>query len=152
MRLLVLDLDGVLTDGKQYIDHTGEKLFKAFHTRDIRAIRELVADGVEVHVLSADDWEGGRQWSQRVGAGFGVCRDKLEFLQSMPYPTSEFGIIGDDAWDMSAMRWVAGNGGVAACPFDADASVKELPGILLLGTRSGEGVVADFVRRLRSLD
>jgi 3-deoxy-D-manno-octulosonate 8-phosphate phosphatase (KDO 8-P phosphatase) len=51
MRLLVLDVDGVLTDGALYFGARGEVL-KAFHVRDGHGIKLLQADGVQVAVIS----------------------------------------------------------------------------------------------------
>jgi 3-deoxy-D-manno-octulosonate 8-phosphate phosphatase (KDO 8-P phosphatase) len=51
IRLLVLDVDGVLTDGRLYFGPRGEAL-KAFHARDGHGIRQLIAAGVEVAVIS----------------------------------------------------------------------------------------------------
>jgi 3-deoxy-D-manno-octulosonate 8-phosphate phosphatase (KDO 8-P phosphatase) len=49
--LLVLDVDGVLTDGRLWYGPDGEQL-KAFHVRDGHGIRRLVAAGVGVAVIS----------------------------------------------------------------------------------------------------
>jgi 3-deoxy-D-manno-octulosonate 8-phosphate phosphatase (KDO 8-P phosphatase) len=51
IRLLVLDVDGVLTDGRLYFSPRGEAL-KAFHARDGYGIRRLMGAGVEVAVIS----------------------------------------------------------------------------------------------------
>jgi 3-deoxy-D-manno-octulosonate 8-phosphate phosphatase (KDO 8-P phosphatase) len=51
IRLLVLDVDGVLTDGRLYFGPRGEAL-KVFHVRDGHGIRRLIAAGVEVAVIS----------------------------------------------------------------------------------------------------
>jgi|SRR5580700_2644130 3-deoxy-D-manno-octulosonate 8-phosphate phosphatase (KDO 8-P phosphatase) len=51
IRLLVLDVDGVLTDGRLYFGPRGEAL-KVFHARDGYGIRRLIAGGIEVAVIS----------------------------------------------------------------------------------------------------
>jgi 3-deoxy-D-manno-octulosonate 8-phosphate phosphatase (KDO 8-P phosphatase) len=51
IRLLVLDVDGVLTDGRLYYGARGEAL-KVFHVRDGYGIRGLIRAGVEVAVIS----------------------------------------------------------------------------------------------------
>jgi 3-deoxy-D-manno-octulosonate 8-phosphate phosphatase (KDO 8-P phosphatase) len=51
IRLLVLDVDGVLTDGRLYFGSRGEAL-KAFHARDGYGIRQLISSGVAVAVIS----------------------------------------------------------------------------------------------------
>jgi len=51
IRMLVLDVDGVLTDGKLYFDHEGNEL-KAFNTRDGMGIKTLQRAGIEVAVIT----------------------------------------------------------------------------------------------------
>ena len=51
IRLLVLDVDGVLTDGRLYFGPRGEAL-KAFHVRDGVGLRELQRAGLTVAVIS----------------------------------------------------------------------------------------------------
>ena len=51
IRLLVLDVDGVLTDGRLYFGPRGEAL-KAFHVRDGVGLRQLQRAGFEVAVIS----------------------------------------------------------------------------------------------------
>ena len=51
IRLLVLDVDGVLTDGRLYFGPRGEAL-KAFHVRDGVGLRELQRAGLEIAVIS----------------------------------------------------------------------------------------------------
>jgi 3-deoxy-D-manno-octulosonate 8-phosphate phosphatase (KDO 8-P phosphatase) len=51
VRLLVLDVDGVLTDGRLWFDGNGEAL-KVFHVRDGHGIKELQTAGIAVAVIS----------------------------------------------------------------------------------------------------
>ncbi len=51
IRLLVLDVDGVLTDGRLFYGARGESL-KAFHVRDGHGIKEIAAAGITVAVIS----------------------------------------------------------------------------------------------------
>lgn len=51
IRLLVLDVDGVLTDGRLWFGARGE-LMKAFHVRDGHGIRQVLAAGIEIAVIS----------------------------------------------------------------------------------------------------
>jgi 3-deoxy-D-manno-octulosonate 8-phosphate phosphatase KdsC-like HAD superfamily phosphatase len=51
LRLLVLDCDGVLTDGALYFGAAGEQL-KVFHVRDGHGIKQVQAAGIEVAVIS----------------------------------------------------------------------------------------------------
>jgi len=51
VRILVLDVDGVLTDGKLYFDHAGNEM-KAFNTRDGLGMKALQRCGIEVAVIT----------------------------------------------------------------------------------------------------
>jgi 3-deoxy-D-manno-octulosonate 8-phosphate phosphatase KdsC-like HAD superfamily phosphatase len=135
MTRVLIDCDGVLTDGKLYMAADGSKMFKAFHTRDIRAIREFVARGFEVVIVTADDWPGVQHFAAKVGAELCVMRDKANLAPMFEGP---YIAIGDDAWDAPMLRGAA----LAFAPEGAHVSVTSIPGIVLVGCRSGEGVVA----------
>lgn len=51
MDLLVVDVDGVLTDGRIYIGETGE-IFKAFSVKDGLGIRKWIESGNEIVIIS----------------------------------------------------------------------------------------------------
>jgi 3-deoxy-D-manno-octulosonate 8-phosphate phosphatase (KDO 8-P phosphatase) len=111
IRLLLLDVDGVMTDGRLYFGPRGEVL-KAFHVRDGHGIRSLRQAGIEVGIIS------GRQ-SRMVAAR---CRDlgirhlvqgaedkvrAFEKLRSrLRIPATECACVGDDVLDVGLMRTV----------------------------------------------
>jgi 3-deoxy-D-manno-octulosonate 8-phosphate phosphatase (KDO 8-P phosphatase) len=137
-KVILIDVDGCLTDGRLTIDHRGEKPFKQFHTRDVRAIRELVFNGFEVVLVSADDWPGIHFFADKVGADVCISREKSE----LPY--DDYIAIGDDAWDVGMLKKAK----KAFCPADADSSVLAIRGIHRLLTEGGHGVVAGMAREL----
>lgn len=142
---VVLDCDGVLTDGKQYIGPDGDKMFKAFHSRDIKAIRYLVNQGIPVTVVSADDWPGAVAWCQRAGADYVNARDKLAAVTRIASDsTGEVVAVGDDAWDLPVLSAV----GFPFCPADAEHCVQSLDGMHVLPVEGGKGVVAALVNTL----
>jgi 3-deoxy-D-manno-octulosonate 8-phosphate phosphatase KdsC-like HAD superfamily phosphatase len=137
-KTIYIDCDGVLTDGKLTIDHRGEKMFKSFHTRDVRAIRELISvHGFEVILVSADDWDGLHRFADKVGAVVHLSREK-----SAASPV--YIAVGDDAWDMPLLK----DAQRAFCPRDADWSVKKLPHIEILDCNGGQGVIAELLTKL----
>lgn len=135
---ILIDVDGVLTNGHLTIDHRGEKLFKSFHTRDVRAIRELVFEGWEVTLVTADDWAGIHHFARKVGADVLIARNKGSL------GIEDYYAIGDDAWDVPMLRKAVR----AFTPADADPAVLELPGVHVLETKGGQGVVAEVLRIL----
>lgn len=138
-KVILIDCDGVLTDGRLHIDHTGEKMFKAFHTRDVRAIRELIFLGYEVVIVTADDWPGIHHFAKKVGAIVEITRDKGMLAYH------DYIAIGDDAWDVPMLKKASR----AYAPADADPSVfVAVPRLLKLDIRGGEGCVAAVLRDL----
>lgn len=140
--VMIIDCDGVLTDGKLNIDPMGEKVFKSFHTRDVRAIRFLVASGIEVYIVSADGWEGGKKFADKVGAVYYELREKSQLLQYLD--GRHWWAVGDDAWDVQLLKKAER----AFCPADADYSVWNMePGFNLynLNRKGGDGVIAELV-------
>lgn len=136
---ILVDCDGVLTDGKLTIDHAGEKLFKRFHTRDVRSIRQLVHLGYHVVIVSADDWPGIFHFANKVGAEVLISQDKKE------NGYQDYIAIGDDAWDVSMIKGSA----LAFVPADADQSVLTCGRpVIKLNTPGGQGVMAEVLQQL----
>jgi YrbI family 3-deoxy-D-manno-octulosonate 8-phosphate phosphatase len=141
IKTIIIDCDGVLTDGRLTIDHTGKKMFKSFHTRDVRAIRELVFNGFEVIIVSADEWEGIHHFANKVGAEVIFSRQKGK----LPY--DNYIAIGDDAWDVPMLEKAK----MAFCPSDADRSVQKLPGVQVVQVKGGCGVIAAILEEVLEL-
>lgn len=133
-KTILIDIDGVLTDGKMYIDHTGEKMFKAFHSRDVRAIRELILNGYRVVLVTADDHPSSRHFADKVGAEFVYERDKMKLGPS-------FIAVGDDAFDIVMLR-LSSN---AFVPSDCYSRLSDLAEATQLKTKGGSGCIAELV-------
>lgn len=111
IRLLVLDVDGVMTDGRLYIGPDGE-YGKCFHVRDGYGIRAVLAAGIEVAVLSGRRSQALQRRCEELGIRHvhqGV-EDKGAQLARL---TSRLGLaarecayIGDDAPDVPVLRQV----------------------------------------------
>lgn len=140
-KIIVIDCDGVLTNGNLTIDSEGEKLFKQFHTRDVRAIRELIYNGYEVYIISADEWEGTKHFADKVGAVFLNLKDKTHVKELIKKP---FIAVGDDSWDISMLK----DAQVKYCPKDAFYKVQQIKGIKILQTEGGKGVIAELLTYL----
>jgi len=135
---ILVDCDGVLTDGKLTIDRNGEKSFKSFHARDVRAIRELVSHGYNIVLVTADGWPGIYHFAEKVRAEVCVKRNKAEI------PYTNYLAIGDDAWDVPMMENASGR----FAPLDADPSILQMPFVNRLETPGGKGVMAELARIL----
>ena len=109
VRLLVLDVDGVLTDGTLYFSATGEEI-KAFNIQDGLGVKLLRGSGVEVAIIT------GRRSAalERRAENLGVSRlmqgieDKLAaFMQladALGLTPDRIGCVGDDLPDLPLLR------------------------------------------------
>ncbi len=148
IRLLALDVDGVLTDGRLYYGPEGEAL-KVFHARDGIAFAMLAAAEIRTALISGHDSPAFR----RRAAFLGVDQvrapehDKAAALvgivDRLGVRLDDVAMIGDDLQDLRAMRMA----GWSACPADAVREVRAeadyvspLPG--------GAGAVRDIVEYL----
>ena len=59
IKLLILDIDGVLTDGTKIYDINHKTIYKKFQDKDFTAIKRLKAAGIKVIFLSGDNWNKG---------------------------------------------------------------------------------------------
>lgn len=146
MKLLILDIDGVMTDGGMYYGESGDQ-FKKFNTKDGMGIMELMASGVEVGIISSGFY--GEAIKKRAEVlGIKHCyvgrEPKMDILQNwckeLELKLSEVGIIGDDVNDLKVMQQI----GFSACPSDAVQEVKAHVD-LILSKKGGEGCVREFI-------
>ncbi|MGD0504051.1 MAG: HAD hydrolase family protein [Steroidobacteraceae bacterium] len=123
--LLVLDVDGVLTDGRLYFSSRGEEL-KVFHVRDGHGIKLLMLSGVTVAAVSGRRSAAVTARMRELGVRHLVqaCSDKVAALADL---TRKLGIdrkasacIVDDTPDLPLMSAV----GFAAAVADAHPLVK----------------------------
>ena len=136
IRAVVLDIDGVLTDGR--VGYDGVNKVKFFNYRDGHWIKLALRAGLIVGALSGAQCPANRQRSDELGLSFcyeGV-KDKLEgferVLAEWKLAPNECMYIGDDVIDMPPMR----RAGVAGAVADA---VPELDEVADWRTRLGGG-------------
>ena len=125
IRLLILDIDGVLTDGRLYFGNSGDE-YKAFHIRDGLGIRMLQNNKIEVAVISGRRSAAAERRLQDLDVHhvyLGVT-DKLavfrELLAELALAPSEAAFVGDDLVDLPVLERV----GLAIAVRDADAFVR----------------------------
>lgn len=146
IKLLALDVDGVMTDGGMYYGETAEEI-KRFDTKDGRGIIELQKRGVAVGLLSsgfsaaAIEKRAAILGIKRVYVGAdpkaGIL---LAWCKELGIEPVQAAYIGDDINDRDVIRIV----GLSACPADAVKSIKALVDIVL--TRpGGHGAVREFI-------
>ncbi len=118
IQLLILDVDGVLTDGRLYFGARGEPL-KVFHVRDGHGIKLLMGAGVEVAAVSGRRSSAVAARMRELGVPhvMQACSDKVAALQRL---TRRLGLdplncacICDDTPDLPLMSAVGVAGAVA---------------------------------------
>lgn len=100
-KAIIIDVDGVLVHSVFYSE-TGER-FKSFNARDNRAIREMVAAGFVVLLMSQSKWQGLKHFAEKVGAEH-VCgiKDKKQWVDF--YFGHKYFAIADDITDMELLK------------------------------------------------
>ena len=148
IRALFFDVDGVLTDGRLFIDDRGREL-KVFDTKDGHGIKMAIAAGLKVA------WISGRVSGATVvrARDLGVralkqgARDKgaaaREYLARWKIAGEEAAACGDDLPDFPLFDAC----GFCACPADAPKAVIERVD-LVLERSGGRGAVREFVEEV----
>ena len=126
LKLLILDVDGVLTDGKLFFDNDGNE-YKSFHARDGHGIKLLRQTGVEVAVISGRKSNSVtlRMKSLGIEHVYQGHENKLyafnEVLQKLNITPDQAAHMGDDLLDLPLMTRV----GLAIAVADANFAVIE---------------------------
>lgn len=144
IKLLVFDIDGVLTDGKKYIDgHQTE--VKAIQLRDLDAFRMIKDAGYFLGCITGEDTPFSRKLAERENLDFAVigCKDKVtaleEIIRKYGLTHEEVCYAGDGKYDIPALE----KAGLAICPADAIWEVKQVSDIVL-ERKGGEGCLAEI--------
>ena len=136
VRFLILDVDGVLTDGGIYMGDTGE-LMKPFYVRDGLGMRLWQNEGFGLAVITGRD-------SAIVSRRAADLKIEDVYLGHIDKRSAyDDAYIGDDLVDLAVMEQV----GFPAAPADAAAEVRELS-CLVAGNPGGRGAVREIVEFL----
>ncbi|MDX1251625.1 MAG: 3-deoxy-manno-octulosonate-8-phosphatase KdsC [Gammaproteobacteria bacterium] len=126
IKLVIFDVDGVLTDGSLYIDANGREL-KVFHSRDGHGMKMLQNSGVDIAVITARTSEAvvHRMTSLNVKHVYQGQQDKLAafsaLLDKVGLGPHQVAYVGDDVIDLPVMLRV----GLAIAVQDAHLLVKK---------------------------
>lgn len=146
--MLILDVDGTMTDGGIYIMEDGRQ-FKKFHARDGMGIRLAMKAGVEVGIIShslVTEMVSARANSLNMKYFYVGQRPKLEVLMEwingLNLSLNQIAFMGDDVNDLEIMQTV----GFAVCPADAVDQIKAISDVVL-ERKGGDAAVREFVDR-----
>lgn len=155
IRLLVMDVDGTLTDGKIYMSADGE-LVKAFNIKDGCGIKDILPTAKIVPVVITGRTSKiveNRCRELDVEHCYQGCRDKAAKLKEVAeffgLSADENGIyreiacIGDDINDLPCMCLC----GLIGCPADATEEIKKIA-TFVSAKRGGDGAVREFIERI----
>lgn len=148
IRCLVLDVDGVLTDGRLYYGESGDAL-RAYHVQDGIAIGWFQRLGGVVAILSGKDSPAvaARARDLRIEHVIQGSRDKLAdltaLLERLHLRFDQTAMVGDDLPDLAAMRRV----GLAIAPANAAPQVMGAAR-LVTQRRGGRGAVREAIEHI----
>lgn len=148
VKLLALDVDGILTDGGLYYTETGQEL-KKFNVKDGLGIKQLIKHGIEVAIISASTSEATRHRAQKLGIRhiFIGCDEKLSVLndlcQTLQLDLNQVAYMGDDLTDLPVLQ-------VVGCPLTVADAIAENRACAVYVTEKGggQGAVRDICDRI----
>jgi 3-deoxy-D-manno-octulosonate 8-phosphate phosphatase (KDO 8-P phosphatase) len=145
IKLLILDVDGVLTDGSIILDNTGNE-FKMFHVRDGHAIKMLKKVGIKVALISGRKSHVVERRAEELGiieVHQGIFKKSAVYeslLQKYKCNDTETAFMGDDIVDIELLK----RAGLSGVPADADEGVKKWAAFIST-KKGGRGAVREFI-------
>ena len=127
IKLVLTDVDGVLTDGGRYYSEKGE-IVKRFHVRDGMGINILLRNGIKTAIVTKENSKIVKKWAKEMNisktySGIKIKEKELEKICKY-YKISPFEVafIGDDVNDIELMKKV----GFAVTPSDGVLQAKKI--------------------------
>jgi 3-deoxy-D-manno-octulosonate 8-phosphate phosphatase (KDO 8-P phosphatase) len=148
IKLIILDVDGTLTDGKITIGSDGSE-HKNFDVKDGMAISQAIKSNISVAILTGRSSSVVQTRAKELGIkdvfqGLRTKRDKVEELAKRKgVKLKEVAYIGDDINDLEAMQVV----GFKGCPSDACNEIKEISDYIS-SKPGGNGAVREIIEFL----
>ncbi len=144
IKLLIVDVDGVLTDGRIILDSKDGE-YKAFHVRDGHGIKMLQREGVKVAIITGRSSMVVRRRADELGIEIVVqgSKDKIidyeKIMADLGMKDKEVAYVGDDIVDLPVMRRV----GLPVAVADAEEYVKA-EAVLITRRGGGRGAVREL--------
>lgn len=147
IKMLVMDVDGTLTDGKIYIGSHGE-MMKAFNVKDGYGIVQLKEAKILPVIITGRESEIVMQRAKelKITELYQGVENKLECLKQVAdkyqISSQEIAYIGDDLNDLECMEYC----GLTACPRDAMEEIKQKVDYVC-DVDGGKGAVRMFIKK-----
>ena len=145
-KLVILDVDGTMTDGGMYFAESGDQ-FKKYNTKDGLAIKRLVREGIHFGIIShGKKLKVVKDRADLLGIQHVYVGDEVKsvvlrkWLNELNIELNEVAYVGDDINDLEIIEQV----GMSACPGDAVDAVKRKVDIILR-KEGGRGCVREFL-------
>lgn len=159
IKILIMDVDGTLTDGKIYMGSHGE-ICKAFDIKDGAGIKEILPNyGIVPVIITArqsdivvnrckelDIKEIHQNVRNKIDKIDQILRRKTE-EDGVEYTYSDCAYIGDDIIDLQCINPIKHAGGITGCPADATDEIKNAVDIVCK-KNGGCGAVREFIQHL----
>jgi len=144
IKLVITDVDGVLTDGSLFYTSEG-LIMKKFNVKDGMGMKLLRDSGIKNAIITTDTSGLIKIRAERLKIDYlflGIWDKEnklLEICESENIPPTEVAFIGDDVNDIGIIK----EAGISACPKDAVDEIKDIVDLVL--TRNGGfGVFREF--------
>ncbi|HAP00374.1 MAG TPA: 3-deoxy-D-manno-octulosonate 8-phosphate phosphatase [Bacteroidetes bacterium] len=151
-KAVIMDVDGVLTDGSLLVNEDGKEL-RVMNIRDGYAIQLAAKSGIELCVISGGNSEGVETRLKRLGVQsiFMKAVNKKDiyekWMKEKKFQSSEILFIGDDMPDLELMQ----HAGIKCCPADAIHELKEICNYIS-PFAGGRGCVRDILEKILKLN
>lgn len=152
IKLVIFDIDGVITDGTVIIDEQGKEQ-KKINLKDIDAVYELHRRGFQLAAITGEDTEITAYFEKRFPWDFfykGVKQkiEKIKELQTQGnFLSEEICYVGDGKYDIEPLAYT----GFGICPADAIDNAKAASKIILQGN-SGAGCLWELIGVLQEFN
>jgi len=151
VKLFLTDVDGVLTDAGMYYSESGDEL-KKFNTHDGMGLQLIREKGIKTGIITSENTQMVERRFNKLKLDFlyqgkregGKLASVKEICEKEGITLAEVAYIGDDVNCFELLSSV----GLAACPADALDAIKNIPGIIQMKKKGGEGCVREFVEMI----
>ena len=148
IKLFITDVDGVMTDAGMYYSEAGDEL-KKFNTHDGMAFQLLREANIKTAIITSEKTNIVKNRAKKLKVDFlyqgkrnnGKLGAALEICQNLGIELEEAAYIGDDINCFELLNRC----GIKACPSDAVSEIKQIPNIICLKSRGGDGVLREFL-------
>ena len=150
IKLIVFDIDGVITDGTVIVDVNGTEQ-KKLNLKDVDAIYELHKQGYKLAAITGENTEIVSYFEKRFPWDyfFRGAKQKTDIIREIQdkgsFQAEEICYVGDGKYDVEPLAYV----GLGICPADAIDRAKQAAG-MILQKEGGQGCLWELIRILQN--